>query len=375
MRLFEFEAKDILRKYRLPIPQGDIASSADEAAQIAKKLGGAVALKSQILTSSRGKAGGIIFASDANEAKEKAENLLKSTIKGNRVDKILVEEKLPITQEFYTSVTIDRSLKTYIILASTQGGVDIEEVAQSNPEKIIRKPVDPLSGFDYKDALEMLQGLGLRGNLASKLAHILSTLYKIALDYDAELVETNPLAETPQGELIAADARIIIDDNAIFRHPEFKDKDLVRLDDTPLEAEARREGFAYVDLDGDIGIIGNGAGLMMATLDLVNLFGGRPANFLDIGGGARPEVVERALSLVMSKPQVKAILVNILGGITRCDLVAQGVISALSKASNKKPIVVRMMGTNEEEGARMLKEAGIESYPSLEEAIKKVLTF
>ena len=208
---------------------------------------------------------------------------------------------------------------------------------------------------------------------ASKFAYIIDALYKVVIDYDAELVEINPLAKTASGEFIAADARIIVDDNAIFRHPEFKDKSSVRVDDTPREAEARKQKLAYVDLSGDIGIIGNGAGLVMATLDLVHLYGGKPANFLDIGGGAQMEVIKRGVMLVMSKPEVKAVLINILGGITRCDIVAQGIVQGLNETSIKKPAAVRMMGTNEEEGAEILRQAGVHSYPNMEQAVEQVL--
>ncbi len=375
MKLFEFEAKNILKNYNIPIPQGNIASSVEEAAEIAGKLGGTVVLKSQVLISSRGKSGGIVFVSNATEARKSAQALIGNAIRGNRVDRLLVEQKLDITRELYTSVTIDRSARRYVVLASTEGGVDIEEVAQTAPEKIIKHQVDPLSGFRSKDALEMLDSFGMNQEDTAMVADILAAMYQLATSYDAELVEINPLVKTASGAFAAADARIIIDDNAIFRHPEFKDKSLIRPEDTALEAEARRQGLIYVELDGEIGIIGNGAGLVMATLDLVHLFGGKPANFLDIGGGAQAEVVKQALMLVMSKPEVKAVLVNILGGITRCDLVAQGVVTALGESEIKKPIAVRMMGTNEEEGTRILSKAGINSYPNLEEAIKKVLTF
>jgi len=375
MRLFEFEAKNVLSKYNIPVPQGDITASSALAARIAQKLNGAVVLKSQILVSSRGKAGGIMFAADATEARKKAQELIGSTIRGSRVDKLLVEQRLDIARELYASVAIDRSLKRYVVLASTQGGIDIEEVARAAPEKILRHMVEPLSGFTGKDAAQMLGGLGLSQEDSAEFAGILAAMYQLAMDCDAELVEINPLVKTTEGSFAAADARIIIDDNAIFRHPEFEDKGLTRSDDTPLEAEARRRGFAYVELDGDIGIIGNGAGLVMATLDLVHLFGGKPANFLDIGGGARPEIVREALRLVMAKAGIGAVLINILGGITRCDLVAQGIIEAIKGPETRVPMAVRMMGTNEEDGARMLREAGIDSYPNLEEAIKKVLTF
>jgi len=374
MRLFEFEAKNILKEYGILIPRGKLAGSVEEATQAANKLGGAVVLKSQILAKSRGKLGGIVFAGSPTQAEKAAQDLIGSTINGNRVDRLLVEERLDITRELYASVAIDRQVKTYLVLASTSGGVDIEEVAQTSPEKILKHWVDALTGFSREDAIEMLNKFDISKDETTRLAHIMVTLYKVATDYDAELVEINPLVRTPSGEFVAADARVTLDDNALFRHPEFKDKSLIRLDDAPLEAEARRQGLAYVDLSGDIGIIGNGAGLVMATLDLVHLYGGRPANFLDIGGGAQVEIIKRGVMLVLSKPEVKAVLINILGGITRCDLVAQGVIAALKESNLKKPVAVRMMGTNEEEGKGILNKAGINTYSNLEEAVESIGT-
>ncbi len=373
MKLFEFEAKNILKKYGIPIPKGDVASNADEAAAIARGMGKPVVFKSQILVSGRGKAGGIIFANNAAEAKKIASKLIGSTIKESIVKNLLVEEKLDIVEQFYASVTVDRQAKTYIVLASTEGGVDIEDTAQTSPDKIARRWVDPIAGFSQPEAIGMLGKFSMNKKEANEFASILHTLYTATLDNDAELVELNPLVKTASGEFIAADARIIVDDNALFRHPEFEDKNSARVDDTPLEAEARKQGLAYVDLSGDIGIIGNGAGLVMATLDLVNHFGGRPANFLDVGGGGNVDITKRGLLLVMSKPEVKAVLVNILGGITRCDIVAQAVIEALNEASIKKPVVVRMIGTNEEEGKQMLYKAGINTYPNMEKAVEEIL--
>jgi len=373
MKLFEFEAKNILRKYGVATPKGNIASNSDEAGVIAREIGKPVVLKSQILVSGRGKAGGIVFADDANEAEKVASSFIGSTIKGSIVTSLLVEEKLNIAEQFYASVVIDRQARSYIVLASTEGGIDIEETALVSPDKISRHWVDAVAGFSQPEAIGMLSKFSLNKDDATKFASILNTLYMAAMDNDAELVELNPLAKTASGEFIAADARMIVDDNAIFRHPEFMDKSSIGVDDTPLEAEARKQGLAYVDLSGDIGIIGNGAGLVMATLDLVHYFGGRPANFLDVGGGGNVGITKRGLLLVMSKPEVKAVLVNILGGITRCDIVAQAVIEALSESSVKKPIVVRMMGTNEAEGTNMLRQAGINSYPNMEKAVEEVL--
>jgi succinyl-CoA synthetase beta subunit len=373
LKLFEYEAKNILKEYGIPVPKGDIASNSKDAEAIAREIGRPVVLKSQILVSGRGKSGGIVFADDAIEAKRAASNLIGSTIKGSTVGSLLVEERLNLVEQFYTSVTIDRQARSYIVLASTSGGVDIEEVAQTSPDKISRYWVDPTVGFGKPDAIGMLTRFNMNKDEATKFASVIGTLYQVAMDCDAELVEVNPLAKIPSGELVAADARMIVDDNALFRHPEFRDKSSQRVGDTPREAEARKQKLAYVDLDGDIGIIGNGAGLVMSTIDLVQLLGGRPGNFLDIGGGAQTEIIKRGVILVMSKPEVRAVLINILGGITRCDIVAQGIIEGLNESSLKKPIVVRMMGTNEKEGAQILHQAGINTYPNMEEAVAEVL--
>ncbi len=373
MKLFEFEAKKILKDYGIRIPESDVASNPDEAELIAREIAKPVALKSQVLVSSRGKAGGIVFASDATEAKNLAASLIGSSIKGNVVTSLLVEEKLDIVEQFYASIAVDRQAKSYVVLASTSGGVDIEETALATPDRITQHWIDPLTGFSGQDALEIASRLNISQDDAKKFASIIDTLYKVTTDYDAELVEINPLAKTPSGEFIAADARIILDDNALFRHPEFKERELERAEDTPREAEARKQKLAYVDLDGDIGIIGNGAGLMMATLDLVHVFGGKPANFLDIGGGAQVEIVKKAVRLVISKPEVRGVLINILGGITRCDLVAHGVVEGLNESAIKKPIAVRMIGTNEMEGAQILHRAGVHTYSNMEEAVREIL--
>ncbi|MDP2917695.1 MAG: ADP-forming succinate--CoA ligase subunit beta, partial [Dehalococcoidia bacterium] len=363
MKLFEYEAKNILQKYGIAVPRGKIAKTASEASAIAGEIGKPVFLKSQILVSGRGKAGGIQPASNAAEAEKIAGNLIGKKIKDILVGTLLVEEKLDLAEQLYASVTVDRQAKCFVVLASTAGGVDIEEVARVTPAKISRFRVDPIVGLSDADAAKIVSGFKLSKDDAAKFASVLKTLYKAAVEWDAELVEINPLAKTKSGDFIAADARMIVDDNAVFRHTELAERSLQREEDTPREAEARKKKLAYVDLDGDIGIIGNGAGLVMATLDLVQHFGGKPANFLDIGGGAQVEVIRDGVVLVMSKPEVKGVLINILGGITRCDLVAQGVVEGLKAAPVKKPIAVRMMGTNEKEGEEILRQNGIGSYP------------
>ena len=373
MKLFEFEAKNILRQYGILIPRGSIAGSPAEAQAAAQEIGKPAVLKSQILVSGRGKSGGIVFVSDAKEAGEVATNLLGSTVKGCLVDHLLVEERLDIAAQFYASLAIDRGAGAYIVLASTSGGVDIEEIARASPEKIVRHQIDITVGFSKKNAVSMLKCFHLDKADAGAFADILTTLYKVAMDYDTELVEINPLVKTASGRFAAADARIIVDDNAVFRHPELAARGSLGMEDTPREASARKQNLAYVDLDGDIGIIGNGAGLVMAAIDMVQLFGGRPGNFLDLGGGGQAEKTKLGIMLVMAKPEIKAVLVNILGGITRCDLVAKAVVQAHNESSIKKPLVIRVSGTNEDEAARILRQAGINNYHSMEEAIKEVV--
>lgn len=373
MKLFEFEAKNILKQYGIVIPQGKIASKPAEAKAIAQAIGKPAVVKSQILVSGRGKAGGIVFVSNGAEARDAAAKLLGSDVKGCVVERLLVEERLDIAAQFYASLAIDRQTKTYVALASTSGGVDIEEIAQTSPEKIARYQINATAGFSKKDATEMLSRLNLDKGDVSALAESLSTLYTVAMDYDAELVELNPLVKTLSGRFVAADARIIVDDNAVFRHPELVARDSLAIEDSPREIEAKKQKLAYLDLDGDIGIVGNGAGLVMATIDMVRLAGGKPGNFLDLGGGGQAEKTKLGIMLIMSKPEIKAVLVNILGGITRCDLVAEAIVQALNESTTKKPLAIRMSGTNEDEAAHILRQAGINSYRGMDEAVKEVV--
>ena len=373
MKLFEYEAKAILKKLGIAVPSGKIAKAAQEAVSNAEEIGKPVFIKSQITVSGRGKAGGILPAADPVEAGKVAESLIGKKIKDVRVDIVLVEEKLDLKEQYYASIAIDRKSKSFVVLASTEGGIDIEDVAKKTPEKIVRYYIDPLSGFDKSRASEAISKLELDKVDAERFAETLVTLYKAAIEYDAELVELNPLVKTASGDFMAADARITIDDNAVFRHAELSERNLDREEDTPREAEARKQGFSYVDLEGDIGIIGNGAGLVMATVDIVGYYGGKPANFLDIGGGASIEIIKSGTLLVIEKPEVKGVLVNILGGITRCDLVATGVVEALKAATVKKPVAVRMMGTNEEEGREILAKNDIGFYPDMEKAAEAII--
>ena len=373
VKLLEYQAKEFFRKYDIPVPKSRVASTPDEARKIAEALG-PVAIKAQLPVGGRGKAGGIKFADTPGEAAEIAGTILGSQLKGIEVKKVLVEEKLSIVDELYLGVTVDRKNGSYVVLASAEGGVDIEEVAAKTPEKIVRHPVDPSQGLRIYHCRWIAKKLGFKGREMNDLASLIGKLYRVAHESDAELTEINPLALTAEG-FVAADARLNVDDNALFRHPELAElsweTDLSEL--TEREREARGLGLTYVELDGDIGIIGNGAGLTMATLDTVTLHGGKPANFLDLGGGASPERIEAAVSFVIQDPRVEAVFVNILGGITRCDDTARGIIDARERLGVDKPFVVRMVGTNEEEGRRMLREEGIVSHDTMEDAAEAVV--
>jgi succinyl-CoA synthetase beta subunit len=288
--------------------------------------------------------------------------------------KTLVEERLPIAKELYLGVTVDRFERKYVFIASTFGGMEIEETAESNPQSIVKTPIDPQKGFTTWDAEQIAEKLCYYDSQRDELARLLVDLYWAGMDYDAELIEINPLAETTDGWFVAVDARLIVDDNALFRHPTLKEHlGNEARENSPKEVEAEKAGLAYVKLGGNVGVIGNGAGLVMATLDLVQFYGGDPADFLDLGGGAPVERIAKALEIVVSDPDVKAVLVNILGGMTHCDDVARAITATKDHAVAVKPFVVRLMGTNEEEGKRILRQAGIAVLDSMEEAAKKAV--
>ena len=315
-----------------------------------------------------------MFADSAEEAEKTAEKLLKTEIKGIPVKKVLVEEKLPVNKELYFGVTIDRFARSYVAIASSSGGMEIEETASKTPQAIQKILINPQQGFRSFHAVQLAKKLGYQGASLVELARIFEKLYQAGRDYDVELIELNPLAETGDGEFVALDARVIMDDNALFRHPEYKKKLLEEeRNRTPQETEALRNDLAYVKLDGDIGVIGNGAGLVMATLDMIQYYRGKPANFLDVGGGAPAERIAAALEIVLSDPNANALFVNILGGVTRCDEVARGIIEAANSVATAKPMVVRLVGTNEEEGKRMLAEAEIPVLDSMEEAARRIV--
>jgi len=374
VKLLEYQAKKVFRDYGIPTPRGELVDSAIKAREAADELG-AVAIKAQLPVGGRGKAGGIQFADSPDEAESVAELLLGSEIKGVEVERLLVEEKLDIVDELYLGVVVDRRSRSYVVLASGEGGVDIEEVASSTPDRIVRHPVNPVLGLRDYHCRRIAELLGFSGGMMVSLAKLIGKLYRVAWDMDAELTEINPVAVTPDG-FVALDARLNIDDSSLFRH-----QDLVEAhrlsgfsDLSPREREARDLGLTYVELDGDIGIVGNGAGLTMATIDTVALHGGRPANFLDLGGGASAERIEAGVSFVMGDSRVEAVFVNILGGITRCDDIAQGLVMARSRIGSEKPIVVRLVGPNEEEGRRILTSNGIPTLETMEEAADRVVS-
>lgn len=372
MKLLEYEAKKILAKYNIPTPRGDLATNTVQAREIAKNLKPPIAVKAQVPVAGRGKAGGILFVDSVAEVEKVAEKLFSMQIKGFPVRSLWIEERIYAEKELYFGVTVDRFNKSYVVIASAEGGMEIEEVAAKAPEKVIRFPVNVQYGFKPYHARQIAKRMGCVGNQLSMLANIFYNLYRAGMDYDAELIEMNPLVETSDGNFVAVDARIIIDDNALFRHPEFKER-VLEGELSPQEVEAAKNDLAYVKLDGNIGVIGNGAGLVMATLDAIQLYGGKPANFLDVGGGAPSEKIAEALKIVFSDPAVKALFINILGGITRCDEVARGVLEAKEKLGIKKPMVIRLVGTNEEEGKQILMEAGIPVLDSMEEAAHQVV--
>jgi succinyl-CoA synthetase beta subunit len=374
LKLLEHQAKQVFTEFRIPTPRSSLATSPEEAKDAAKRLGGPVAVKAQLPVGGRGRAGGILFAKTPQEAAEAAGNLLGRRLKGLDISEVLIEDKLTIVDELYVSITLDREQRTYVVLSSSEGGVDIEEVASKTPEKIIRHTIDPLLGLRSYHANWVAKSLGYSGREMQSLASVIIKLYRVAAEMDAELVEINPLVWTGEG-FVAADAKLIIDDNSLFRHPDLaKTSKGVGSGLSERELTATEKGLTYVELEGNIGIIGNGAGLTMATLDTVSLRGGMPANFLDLGGGASPERIETAVSFILVDPRVDAVFVNILGGITRCDDTAHGIIRARERTGIMKPIVVRMMGTNEEIGRQLLKEAGIETLETMEEGAVKVVS-
>ncbi len=372
MKLHEYQSKQIFSRYGIPIPKGRVAATASEARHIAEELGGRVVVKSQVLVGGRGKAGGIKVAKDSAEAEVLATQILSMEIKGLPVRKVLVDEAAAIDQEIYLGITNDRAAKKPVIMCSAAGGVEIEEVARTNPEKIIKVHINPLLGIKDYQTRDIAAGIDLPRDYWKSFGEILKGLWQAYLDNDATLAEINPLIISKDKRLVALDGKMLIDDNALFRHPnlsEMRDTD----EDAPSEVEARKYGLTFIKLDGNIGCMVNGAGLAMASMDILKFFGGEPANFLDIGGGAGADKVAAAMRIILADPSVKAILFNIFGGITRCDEVARGILTAMDEVKPKVPMVVRLVGTNYEEGRALLANANMITAETLADAAQKAV--
>jgi len=372
MKLHEYQSKQIFSKYGIPIPKGRVAATASEAKAIAEELGGRVVIKSQVLVGGRGKAGGVKLAKDPEEAEQLATQILAMEIKGLPVRKVLVDEAATIDKEIYFSITNDRAARKPVMIASAAGGMEIEEVAAKTPEKILKLHIDPLLGLRDYQARDLAASIDLPRDYWKDFGKIAMGLWRVYTETDASLAEINPLVITKDKRMIALDGKMIIDDNAMFRHAdlaEMRDLD----EEVPAETEARKYGLTYIKLDGNIGCMVNGAGLAMTTMDIVKLFGGDPANFLDIGGGAGADKVAAAMRIILSDPNVKAVLFNIFGGITRCDEVARGILTAMKEVKPKVPMVVRLVGTNAEEGRKLLADAKMITAETLADAAKKAV--
>ncbi len=376
MDLYEYQGKELFRRFGIPVSEGRLASSPEEARTAAQELGGQVVVKAQVLTGGRGKAGGIKLADGPDEAEEQARAILGLDINGHVVRKLWIESASDIAREYYLSLTFDRGEKKALFMFTKEGGIDIEEVAAERPEALARLHVDPLEGFQPYQARRLIYGAGIEDESEQKqIAKIAEQLYAAFVGTDAMLTEINPLIVTPDGQVKALDSKFTVDDNALYKHPdiaEMRDLDAY----PPEERAAREKGVTYVKLDGEVGVLGNGAGLVMSTLDVVALAGGRPANFCDLGGGGDAQGVVDALEIISADPQVKSILFNIFGGITRGDEVARGILQALGSISIEDPIVVRLDGTNADEGRRLLEEAAppnLHVEPTMLDAAKRAV--
>ncbi len=366
MKIHEYQAKQILTQFGVKIPEGQVANNPSEAFEIAKNLGGTVAVKAQIHAGGRGKGGGIKIAKSPEEAKEMAGKLIGSKLvtpqtgdEGRVVQRVLIEEGLNIQREFYLGIVIDRSQQKLVFMASREGGVEIEEVAHTSPDLILKEYIQPGIGWQSFQARKIAFGLGLNAKTVGKASRLMSALYRAFEETDASMVEVNPLVLTEEGELYALDAKMNFDDNALDRHPEIVEmRDLSEED--PTEIEASRHRLSYIKLDGDVGCMVNGAGLAMATMDIIKMAGSSPANFLDVGGGANLEQVKNAFRILLLDENLKAVLINIFGGIVRCDVVAEGVVQAVKEVGIKVPVVVRLEGTNVEKGREILKDSGLD---------------
>lgn len=357
MKLHEYQARELLAKYNIPVTGGGVATTPEEVRALAEQIGGRVVVKAQVFVGGRGKAGGVKLADNPDEAEAIAKQILGMNIKGLTVEKVLVAEAISYQKEIYLSVILDRASKQIVLIASAEGGVEIEEVAKTNPDAIVKIAADPRLGLLDYQARQAAFRIGLTdGKQAIQFAKIAQALYKVFVENDAELAEINPLVIRDDGNLQALDSKVLLDDSALYRHPDLaaqRDSS----DEPEAEIKAREAGITFIKLDGDIGCMVNGAGLAMATMDVVKLYGGEPANFLDIGGGANKDKVKAALQIILSDPNVKAVLINIFGGITRVDEVAKGVVAALEEVNTTVPMVARLVGTNEEEGRKILAES------------------
>mgnify|MGYP006273647977 CR=1 FL=1 len=382
MKIHEYQAKAVLAKFGVPVPRGEVAFAAQEAHDIAKRLGTSVTVvKAQIHAGGRGKAGGVKLAKSPDEAETIAKELLGKTLvtyqtgpSGQKVGRLLVEEGLAIDRELYLGLVLDRSSKRVVLMVSKEGGVEIEKIAEESPEKIHKIFINPATGLQAFEAQKLGFALGLTGDSLKKGVKMMLALYKAFMESDASILEINPLIVTKSGDLLALDAKMNFDDNALYRHADIKDlRDLSEED--PLEVEASKFSLNYIRLDGNIGCMVNGAGLAMATMDIIKLSGGEPANFLDVGGGANAEQIKNAFRILMADTNVKAVLINIFGGILRCDVLAAGVIAAVKDLGVPVPIVIRMKGTNVEEGKKMLAESGLNfaTADTMGEAADKVV--
>ena len=381
MKIHEYQAKGILRRYHVPVPQGEVAFSAEEARQIAEKHGGRVVVKAQIHAGGRGKGGGVKIAENADEAEKLANQILGMTLvthqtgpEGRLVKRVLVEETLPIERELYLGIALDRKLERPVLMASSEGGMDIEEVAAKTPELILKEVIEPSVGLMPEQARRLALGMGVTGPALNGVVDAMTALAETYQSTDANLVEINPFVITSDGRAIALDAKMDFDDNGLFRHADLEElRDLDEED--PLETDASKHGLNYIKLDGSVGCMVNGAGLAMATMDIIQYAGGSPANFLDVGGGANADQIQNGLRIILADPNVKAILINVFGGILRVDVLAEGVVAAAKELQINVPIVLRLEGTNVEQGRKILDESGLNFTVAadMKEAAEKVV--
>jgi succinyl-CoA synthetase beta subunit len=378
MNLHEYQAKELFARFGLPVTPGQVATTPEEARDVAESVGGTVVIKAQVQVGGRGKAGGVKLAATPEEAFEKARDILALTIKGYPVRKVLVAQAADIAKEYYLSIVMDRQRKLPLIVLSSEGGVDIEEVARTNPDRILKEPIG-MEGLRPYQARALMKRVFPNWSQVQQASDILLKLYRAFVESDCSLAEINPLAVTPEGRVLALDAKVVLDDNADFRHREWETwRD--PSEESPASRLAREKGLSYVKLDGDIGCVVNGAGLAMATMDLIKHYGGEPANFLDIGGSSNPEKVTAALKIITTdgagggaRPRIRAILFNIFGGITRCDDVANGIVKSLKESPLEIPLVIRLTGTNEDKAREILREHGLSATTQMDEAVQMVV--